>query len=57
MLYQIRQLCREASKYISNIYKTQVQRPSNIYGKVQVQVYWTSSACGMVEIWAWVPTF
>jgi len=39
MHYQIRQLCGEASKYISHIYKTQAQGPSNIYGKVQVQVY------------------
>jgi hypothetical protein len=50
MHYQIRQLCGEDSEYISNIYKPQAQWPSNIYGKVQVQVYWTSTACGMVEI-------
>jgi len=41
MHYQITQLCGEASEYISHISKTQAQGPSNIYGKVQVQVYWT----------------
>jgi len=38
MHYQIGQLCGEAFEYISHIYKTQAQGPSNIYSKVQVQV-------------------